>query len=264
MTIQANAFAVYAIRFASRDASLRKEHFYRGDPCGDESLPIDYFVWVIVGRGTTVLVDAGFTREVAERRGNRTFLQPPAETMRQLGIATDSVKNIILTHLHYDHTGHLPDFPSAQVHLQRTELDYWTGPYARRGENPHLIEPGDLAYVKEQLKNGKVTLVDGDAEIVPGVEVHRVGGHTQGLQVVAVATEGGTLVLASDATHFYANIDEDRPYSIVDHLPSMYDAFDWIKMTASVPEFIIPGHDPLVLERFPAVPGLEGVAVRLA
>ena len=73
------------------------------------------------------------------------------------------------------------------------------------------------------------------------------------------------MVLASDASHFYENIRDDRPYSIVDHLPSMYRAFDRIRALADAEDLIIPGHDPAVLQRFPAAaPGLEGLAVRVA
>jgi glyoxylase-like metal-dependent hydrolase (beta-lactamase superfamily II) len=263
MSTAAQHPAVYAIRFAYREESSRKEHFYRGDPCGEDAMPIDYFVWAIVSADRAVLVDAGFTREVAEKRGARFFVQRPDEALAGLGVDLDAVRDVVLTHLHYDHTGHLPLFPAAQVHLQREEWEYWTGPYAARGENPHLIEQDDLDYLAAHRQSGMVTLHDGDAEVIPGVRVHRVGGHTRGLQVVVVDTARGPLVLASDASHFYANIGEDRPYSIVDHLPSMYDAFDWIIDTAGDIDHVIPGHDPQVLERYPAVPGLDGV-VQLA
>ena len=78
-------------------------------------------------------------------------------------------------------------------------------------------------------------------------------------------TARGFVVLASDATHFYANIDEDRPFSLVHVLPEMYDAFDTVRALADSPAHIIPGHDPLVMERYPAAtPDLAGIAVRIA
>ena len=70
--------------------------------------------------------------------------------------------------------------------------------------------------------------------------------------------------MASDAAHFYANIEEDRPFSIVTNLPQMYGAFDIIRKLAPSPDHIIPGHDPLVLERYPAAsPELAGLVARL-
>ncbi|MDP9373452.1 MAG: N-acyl homoserine lactonase family protein, partial [Chloroflexota bacterium] len=68
----------------------------------------------------------------------------------------------------------------------------------------------------------------------------------------------------SDATHYYANIEEDRPFRLVSDLPQMYDAFEAVRALADSPDHIIPGHDPLVLARYPAVPGLAGIAARLA
>ena len=62
--------------------------------------------------------------------------------------------------------------------------------------------------------------------------LHLVGGHAPGLQVVRVETGDGPLVLASDAAHFYANLEHDRPYAIVHSLPGMYDAFDRVRALA--------------------------------
>jgi glyoxylase-like metal-dependent hydrolase (beta-lactamase superfamily II) len=65
---------------------------------------------------------------------------------------------------------------------------------------------------------------------------------------VRVDTAGGPVVLASDATHFYANLQEDRPFAIVHSLPGMYAAFDRVRALAGGDDDrIVPGHDPLVL-----------------
>lgn len=256
-------YAIYAIKFAQRDRSMRPEHFYRGHLEAAEPLPIAYYVWLLAGRGRVVVVDAGFTPEVASRRGDRAYLRSPIETMGVLGIAAQDVDMLVLTHLHYDHTGFVGAFPRADVILQRRELQYWSGPMAQRGENPHLVEPDDIATVRALIAGERGRLVDGDVEIAPDIHVHRVGGHTAGLQVVQVDHGGSTTVLASDASHFFDNIGADKPYSIVDHLPSMYEAFDWITERVRGDGSIVPGHDPSVLERYPAVPGLGRLVVRV-
>jgi glyoxylase-like metal-dependent hydrolase (beta-lactamase superfamily II) len=180
-------------------------------------------------------------------------------------VEAGAVEHLVITHLHYDHVGHVRDFPAAQVLVQRSEYGFWTGPFAMRGEYGHLHEREDMVYLREQVASGRLRLIDGDFTVVPGVTLHPLGGHTQGLQVVRVTTAAGHVVLASDASHFYENIGSDRPYSIVDHLPSMYRAFDRIRELADAEELIIPGHDPAVLKRFPAAaPGLAGLAVRVA
>lgn len=262
--IDADGLAVFALRFAHREASVRAEHFYRGHDCADEAMPIDYFVWAVVDRDRAVLVDTGFSRAVAQARGRRDYLASPAELVERVGVPVDQVGDIVLTHLHYDHTGTIGDFPGALLHVQRRELEYWRSPMAARGENPHLIEASDHALLDKLAALGRVVVHDGDDELAPGINLRLVGGHTHGLQVVEVTASGGTVVLASDATHFYDNIRGDRPYSIVDHLPSMYGAFDRINQLAASPAHVVPGHDPLVLVNFPAVAGLEGLAVRVA
>ena len=111
---------------------------------------------------------------------------------------------------------------------------------------------------------GRVRFHDGDAELAPGVSLHLVGGHTMGLQVVRVATRRGWVVLASDAAHFYANMDEIRPFPIVYSLADMVEGYGRLRALADSREHIIPGHDPLVLERYAAPSrALQGIVARL-
>lgn len=257
-------FAVYAIRFAHRDNSVRGEHFYGHDPRALDAYPISYYVWLLVRGEEAVLFDAGFTAETAARRGDRDYLQSPMDGTAALGVPADRVSHLVLSHLHYDHVGHAADFPAARLLLQRDEWDFWTSRHAHRGESAHLSAPADIAYLREQRVTGRLRLLEGEHEVVPGVTAHQLGGHTPGLQVVRVRTAVGHVVLTADAAHFYENIETDRPYGVVNHLPAMYDAFDTIRGLADGPGLIVPGHDPRVMDRYPPVPGLEGLVVRVA
>jgi glyoxylase-like metal-dependent hydrolase (beta-lactamase superfamily II) len=255
-------FQVYAIKYATREARSG-EHFYGGDP-HDAPMSMDYYVWAVVSPERTIVVDAGFTAEVAARRG-RKYLRCPTEGLEALGIDCARVPYVILTHLHYDHVGNLEKFPEATYVVQEAEMAFWTGRYAGRDHFRTLVEVDDIAYLVRENFEGRLRFVAGSEEIVPGIEVHRTGGHSAGLQVVRVKTARGSVVLASDATHFYANIEQDRPYSIVSDLPRMYGAFDLVHGLADSSAHMVPGHDPLVMERFPAAgKKLEGVAVRIA
>jgi glyoxylase-like metal-dependent hydrolase (beta-lactamase superfamily II) len=255
-------FEVYAVRYATREAR-RSEHFYGHDP-HDGPMPMDYFVWAAVSSENTVVVDAGFSAEVAARRGRKHLLRP-SEGLEALGIDCAHVPYVVLTHLHYDHVGNLEDFPVAAFVVQEEEMAFWTGRYAGKEQFRTLIESDDVLYLVKENFRGRLHFVSRSQEIVPGIEVHRTGGHSSGLQVVRVKTARGNVVLASDATHFYANIEEDRPYSIVSDLAQMYGAFELVRSLADTPDHVVPGHDPLVMERFPpAREGLEGVAVRIA
>jgi glyoxylase-like metal-dependent hydrolase (beta-lactamase superfamily II) len=255
---------VYALRFAHREESVRGEHFYGFEQRPFDPWPISYYVWLAVSERGAVLVDAGFTPETAARRGKRRYLRHPKEIVAALGVDPGRITHLVLSHLHYDHVGHVADFPGAEVLLQRAELDFWVSRHAARGEFAHLIEPPDMTYLVARAEAGTIRLLDGDTEVVPGVSVHRVGGHSPGLQVVRVSTAAGPVVLAADAAHFYENIEQDRPYAIVHSLPAMYDAFDTIRALAGGDHLVVAGHDPAVLDRYPAVAKLDGLAVRIA
>jgi glyoxylase-like metal-dependent hydrolase (beta-lactamase superfamily II) len=260
--IETSDYNVYAVKYATRDARSG-EHFH-GHDLHDVPMPMDYFVWAAVSAEHTVVVDAGFTAEVAARRG-RKHLRCPTEGLEAVGIDCARVPYVILTHLHYDHVGNLEKFPEATYVVQEAEMAFWTGRYAGRDHFRTIVEVDDIAYLVRENFEGRLRFVAGSEEIVPGIEVHQTGGHSAGLQVVRVKTGRGSVVLASDATHFYANIEQDRPYSIVSDLPRMYGAFDLVRALADSSAHMVPGHDPLVMERFPAAgKKLEGVAVRIA
>ena len=99
--------------------------------------------------------------------------------------------------------------------------------------------------------------MDGEQEVVPGVRVYHVGGHTDGMQVVSVKTERGQAVLASDAAHYYRNLDDNVPFQTLHDLPGAYQAFRRLRELADAPDLIVPGHDPFVLQRLRSVsPGI--------
>jgi glyoxylase-like metal-dependent hydrolase (beta-lactamase superfamily II) len=252
---------VIAVRYATREGRLG-EHFYGLDP-HDDPAPLDFFVWVLRSGDRAILVDAGFTEEEADARG-RTIVEPVPDVLRRLGMELGDVRDAILTHLHYDHAGHVHALPRATLWLQEEEVRFWTGRHAWRGGFREVVTPEDVVSVVRANFDGRVRQLAGDAAVAPGVTVHRTGGHSAGLQVVRVSTAGGTLVLASDAAHLYAHLDEDRPFYIIHSLAGMYDAFDRVRELAGPDGTWVPGHDPEVMRRFPpAGTGMEGIAVRL-
>jgi glyoxylase-like metal-dependent hydrolase (beta-lactamase superfamily II) len=99
----------------------------------------------------------------------------------------------------------------------------------------------------------RIRIVDGDQDVLPGIRVHRVGGHTAGLQIVTVQTARGTVVLTSDASHFYRNVETRQPVQIITNLPEMLEAFETIHALAGAEKLIVAGHDPEVAGRFKTV-----------
>lgn len=257
-------YEVFALRYATVKRQPQ-ENFISPDP-HEGPLSMDYFVWAIRGEGRTIVVDTGFGAEAAERRG-RTLLQPPRQALEGLGVDCDAVADVVITHLHYDHAGNLQDFPKAKFHLQDAEIAYATGRLMCHEMLRHAYDVEDVVAMVRRVYAGRVVFHEGEAEIAPGVTLHRVGGHTQGLQVVRVPTARGFIVLASDASHYYANIRNRDPFPIVVDVGAMLEGYKTVERLADSADHIIPGHDPEVMDLYPRVEArhdqIEAVALHL-
>ncbi|MCX7960214.1 MAG: N-acyl homoserine lactonase family protein [Burkholderiales bacterium] len=260
--MSAPVWEVYAVKYAQHPERRASENFLGGDP-HDGPMPLDYFVWLLRAPGREIVVDTGFSAATATRRA-REHLRCPAAALALLGCDARTVKDVVITHLHYDHVGNFELFPAAEFHLQDREMAYATGRHMRHAVFRGAYDAEDVVGMVRAVYAGRVRFHDGDAEIAPGVSVHLVGGHTMGLQVVRVATRRGRVVLASDAAHFYANFEQVRPFPIVWSVADMVEGYAKLAALADSPAHIVPGHDPLVMARYPAArPELAGIAVRL-
>lgn len=257
-----NAYEILAVKYAEHTARRRFESFIAADD-HDAPHPIDYFVWVIRNGQRTIVVDTGFdAKEAADR--DRHVMRAPAEALAMVGVDAAKVDDVIITHLHYDHAGTLDAFPRARFHLQAAEMAYATGPCMCHG---HLRKPFTADHVCAMVRNvysGRVHFHEGDGEIVPGVTVHKIGGHSRGLQCVRVATGGGPVVLASDSSHFYENFEMGKVFPITIDIADVLSGYTRLVTLAGSRRRVVPGHDPLVLVRYPALnAATKGIVHRL-
>ena len=262
--IRTPTYEVLALRFAQTapDRS-RRENFMPGMDLHDGPMPLDYYIWVIRGEGRVVVVDTGFGKVAARERG-RELVHDPVALLARAGVESATVRDVVLTHLHYDHAGSLDAFPSATFHLQDEEMRYATGRPMCHACLRAPFNARDVLDAVGLVHAGRVRFHNGDVELFAGISLHRVGGHTGGLQVVRVATTRGPLVIASDAFHFSENRKRRAPFPLVYHVGDMLEGFRRCEELAEGrDDLLIAGHDPEVRKRWPElIPGFPDI-VRL-
>src|SRR5260370_21789178 len=202
---------VYAIRYGHHKRKAA-ENFILGDP-RDVLLPLDFYVWAIVGSSGTIILDTGFDAAMGAKR-QREMIKPVGEGLQALGVNPGGVETVIISHMHYDHVGNYARFPRARYHLQDGEMAYATGRFMCHTALRMPFELDDVVAMVRKVFAGRVAFHDGEDEIVPGVTVHHIGGHSKGLQSVRVTTRRGHVGLAADAAHLYAHTETGRIFPL--------------------------------------------------
>lgn len=120
----------------------------------------------------------------------------------------------------------------------------------------HIRMPFDVEDVVALVRHTygeRVFFHEGDVDLFPGISLHALTGHTPGLQGVRVATARGHVLLASDASHTYANFTARSPFSLIVDVPDTIESYEKMMVLGGDVEHIIPGHDPLVREFYPSI-----------
>ena len=216
----------------------------------DTWMPLDYFIWLIRNENRLVVVDTGFGYEEASKRG-RTIKMLPSERLSQLGVKSMEVEDVVITHLHYDHAGTLKDFPKARFRIQETEMQFATGPWMLEDQERFAYSPEHVAELIHSLFAKRVRFHQDDGEVAPGISVHRMSGHTMGMQSVRVRTQRGWVLLASDASHFYEHWLKRIPFSICWSREDLVSSYHQFEKLAESQDHVIPGHDPMVRQLYP-------------
>jgi N-acyl homoserine lactone hydrolase len=155
-----------------------------------------------------------------------------------LGLAPGDVDLVVLSHLHYDHAGGAHLFSEAELVAQRDEYAYAHHPPA----------PFASFYYRKNfdLPGARWRLLDGDAELVPGVSCLRSDGHTPGHQSLLVELPGaGPVILAGDCCYWQQSIDEELPPGVVWDPTRAMHAIKRLKTIARLTRGrIFPSHDP--------------------
>ena len=188
----------------------------------EETYEAPCVMWYIAGTKDNILVDLGppDPEQVLAGRGftmQRTPEQNPLSALAMAGVDPKNVKTIIMTHLHWDHAWGFDLFENARFVIQKKEAEYAVSPlpchrslyYEESIDKPQFVDFLD-----------RISIIDGDCTIAPGVETIFLPGHTPGFQGIAVDTAEGRHLIAGDATlegareKAYRNI---RKLAFLDH-----------------------------------------------
>ena len=243
-------YEVYAIRYAT----LTDFQVSGLVPGADRARKMDIamMVWLVQGNGRNILVDSGFYRDQFMKQWKPVDYVKPSEAIARVGLKPEDITDLIISHMHWDHADGIDLFPKAKTWIQKDELEYYAGSAWQSRGTHGGIDPEDVLAVVKLNTQGRVGLVNGDAqEILPGITCYTGGKHTYASQFVTVNTAVGTVVLASDNMYLYENLEKHVPIAATLDAESNLRAQDRMKQLATDPRLIIPGHDPAVMKRFP-------------
>lgn len=228
----------------------------------DEKVSLPCLVFLIEGGEKLILVDTGMAwTERANEYHHPGSVQPEGyaihEQLEKLGIKCEDIDIVIFTHMHWDHMFYLDKFVNARFIAHRKELEFAKDPipvYYKSYEHPALSITAPFTGIE-------IETVDGEEEIIPGVRVFPSHGHSPGHQSVEVDTEEGTYIICGDAIFIYENLDPipEIHYSITPparyaDIVACWKSIEEMKRRAKGREFILPSHEPSILERMEKTP----------
>ena len=202
-----------------------------------------------------ILVDTGPKNlEVIKRYHSHVEADVPPEVhllkvLEKHGLKPEDIDFIICTHLHWDHCQNNDCFPSKKVYTQKREVLYAINPVELHW---YTYESPQCGLTPVWASAGtKLVVLDGDEEIIPGIEVFLTPGHTPGSQCVRVNTEDGYYLIAGDTVNIYENWEGNAKYHHVPagiHVDLREYEETFKKMDKIDFKVILPGHDMKVLE----------------
>ena len=187
-----------------------------------------------------IVVDTG--GDPANGLNHAPYSQEPDDFLPQrlaaLGVSCGEIDTVILTHLHWDHCYNNSLFEKAAFYVQKEELRYAATPLAIQKK----------LYMQPVVFQTDYVILDGEAEILPGIRVIPTPGHSPGSQSVLIDTEKGVCALTGDLVPVY-ECWQARPRIVNGLHTDMVAYYDSFEKLEKVCDFILPGHDPKVFDQ---------------
>lgn len=244
-------YEIYALKYAGPFTSSGAFLMWQKE--WEKTAKRNYYIWCIRGAGQTVIVDVGVSPELAARKNLSGYVSP-AEVLARMDVKADDVRQVVITHIHWDHASGVKLFPKATFYIQEEEYRFWLkNPVAKRPPFEYVSDETSKRYLASLEGTPRLALIQGDQEIQAGIECLFSPGHTVALQAVAVNTAKGVAILGSDCAHIFRNYREDWPSSLIVDLVGWMRTYERLRAKASAPDLIFPGHDPLMSDNYPEV-----------
>jgi len=215
-----------------------------------------FYIWLVQGAGRTIVVDTGMPLDPSElearvkrEKGPEAFWRTdpegdPERLLAGAGVRLEQVEHVILSSLGPYAAANVHRFPRSLFHLSKAGWLEYLAP--RYPEIRHKIPDEAVAYLTTTGLE-QVRLVDGEAEIVPGIRAFEVGCHHRHSMAIAIETAKGPAVIA-DPIFYYDNVEKGVPVGILENL---FECLDLIKRLKREAAIVLPSHDPQVLRRHP-------------
>lgn len=233
----------YTIR-ALKNGECRVRDYITYHDGGEETSLYYLYIWLILGGEGPMIVETGVTDISGFNAGVEAYIpggvvQKPEEAtiplLASAGVRPEDVTHVFVTHFHGDHYDSFDLFPNARMVANRGGFEQ-----ARDG-----LAPNVAAALK--ARGDDALLLVEDEEVLPGIRTVHLGVHSACSQGIVVNTAAGRAVLTGDLVYKYSNWEENIA-------PGWTDVEAWKKAAEKIRasgDFIVPAHDPEVLERWP-------------
>lgn len=250
-----NRFSLKALHYASQTVPGAQVFFQHRF---ESWLDFHYYAFLARRGEEIVLFDVGMDAPgafgdslVAELgvRGSVRMRKPFTELLREEGVDPSKVSTIFVSHFHADHVSNLRIFEHAKIYVSAPA---WRQLEAARSTYPDMIPdplyPADILHFVRKSINARVFLLEDGDTPVDGIRIRHLGGHSPDMTGYEVESTVGSVALPMDTVWTYENLVRNHPPGAASDILECFAAMEWVRNGGAL---MIPGHDPLLLERHP-------------